>query len=275
MTLGFGRMNKGNRQEQLFASYLDRVLAGKEIPADTITDADMLSALQFAQKMAEIQPVISPRFQKELKNRLLEKLEKQEAAAVKHGWTWGIFRQPVWRAVTAVFLVVVVISALWSSGVFKFIIQPAATTTATTTTMSTTTTMTSTTTTTTVMPVAGSILGFDVATNKTVYTGGEPVVINLTYKNVSSQVLDLEKMPPILSVMSSETGRPVYTFAAGKEMRTLAPGATAKFSYSWNQSDFEGQSVTGSYYIELEDLEYQGQTLKFQLPRPVRFEIIR
>jgi hypothetical protein len=58
-------------------------------------------------------------------------------------------------------------------------------------------------------------------------------------------------------------------------MRTLAPGTTAKFSYSWDKTDFEGQSVTGSYYIELEDLEYQGQTLKFQLPRPVRFEIIR
>jgi hypothetical protein len=270
-------MNKGNRKEKLFASYLDRVLAGKEIPKDTITDADMLSALEFAQKMAEMQPAISPRFQKELKIRLLEKLEKQEAAAPKPGWNWGIFRQPAWRAAAAVFLVVVVISALWSSGLLKLIItSPAVTTTSTTTTMSSTTTTmttTATTTTTTVMPVAGAVLGFDVATTRSVYSAGEPVVINLTYKNVSSQVLNLEKMPPILSVMSSETGQPVYTFAAGKEMSTLAPGAAVKFTYNWNQADFKGQSVTGSYYIELEDLEYQGQTLTFQLPQPVRFEI--
>jgi hypothetical protein len=274
-------MNKETGKEKLFASSLDRVLAGKEIPADTITDADMLSALEFSQKMAELQPAISPRFQKELKNRLLEKLEKQEASAEKPVRNWGIFRQPAWRAAAAVFLVVVVISVVWSSGLLKLIIpQSVPTATSTTTTISTTTTktstttMTSTTTTTTIMPVAGNILGFDVATTKRVYSTGEPVVINLTYKNVSPQVLDLEKIPPILSVMSSETGQPVYTFAAGKEIDSLAPGNIVKFTYKWNQVDFEGQSVTGSYYLELEDLQYQGQTLKFQLPNPVRFEIL-
>ena len=132
-----------------------------------------------------------------------------------------------------------------------------------------------TTTTTTAMPVAGNILGFEVTTTKPLYTSGEPVVINLTYKNVSTQALNLVKMPPILSVMSSETGQPVYTFAAGKDVDTLSPGTTVKFTYNWNQADFEGQSVTGSYYIELEDLQYQGQTLKFQLPKPVRFEILQ
>jgi hypothetical protein len=274
MILGYGRMNKETRQEKLFASYVDGILAGKEIPADTIIDADMRSALEFTQKMVDIQPVISPRFQSELKNRLLEKLEKQEASAVRTGWTSDMFRRPVWRAVVAVFIVVFVISALWSAGLLKLVVtQPGVTTTATTTTTATSTTTAATTT--TIMPVAGNILGFDVATTKTVYTGGEPVVITLTYKNVTSQALDLQKMPPILSVMSSETGKPVYTFAAGKEMRTLAPGTTAKFTYSWDKTDFTGQSVTGSYYIELEDLEYQGQTLKFHLPNPVRFAILQ
>jgi hypothetical protein len=272
MILGFGRMNKETRQEKLFASYLDRVLAGKEILADTITDADILSALQFAKKMAEIQPVISPPFQKELKNRLLEKLEKQQSTVRKTIWNWSMFRQPVWRAVTAVFLVVVIVSALWSSGVLKPIESPLMTTTTATTTA--TTTMVSPATT-TIMPVAGTLFGFNVTTTKPVYNGGEPVVINLTYKNVSSQVLNLEKMPPILSVMSYENGKPVYTFAAGKEKRTLTPGTSVNFTYNWDQADFDGQSVTGSYYIELEDLEYQGQTLKFQLPEPVRFEILR
>jgi hypothetical protein len=285
MTLRFYSMSKGTKQEKIFAGYLDRVLSGKEVPADAPRDADMASALNFARKVAELQPVISPRFQKELKNRLLEKLEKQETAARKPGWNWDIFRQPVWRAVTAIFLVVVVVSALWNSGVFKLLVSPPSTTTTGTTTTGVTTTVPSTTvtssstttmtsTTTTVMPVAGAILGFDVVTTKAIYAAGEPVVINLTYKNVSNQKVDLDKMPPIISVMDSATGKPVYTFTAGKETRTLYPGATVKFTYDWNQTDFEGLPVTGNYYIELEDLQYQGQTLKFQLPRPVSFEIL-
>ena len=83
--------------------------------------------------------------------------------------------------------------------------------------------------------------------------------------------MKMDKLPPILSVMSSDTGKPVYTFAAGKEIRTLAIGDSVQYVYSWNDADFNGQLATGKYYIELEDMDYQGQTLKFHQPNPVQF----
>jgi hypothetical protein len=116
-------------------------------------------------------------------------------------------------------------------------------------------------------------LGFDVKTNKTNYSPGETVVIELIYENISPDILTIEKMPPILSVMNSETGEPVYTFAAGKNTRSLSQGESVTFTYSWDQKDFDGRVVGGKYYIELEDLEYQGQTLKFYMPQPAGFEI--
>jgi len=265
-------MNKHNKTEEIFSENLDRILAGEEAKTGTVSDVDMLSALDFAVKMADIQPAISTQFQRRLKAGLLKKLEDREIAAVeKNRWWAGLFQQPAFKAVAAVFLVILVVSLIWRAGVFDLspgVPQPTTTPLPTATEAATTTT-----TTTTTYYAVGSLLGYNVRTDKAFYQAGEKVVISLTLKNTANNVLKMEKLPPIISVMNAETHKPVYTFSGGKETHTLAFGETVQFAYTWDQTDFNGRAVSGGYYLELEDIEYQGQTLKIQQPQPVRFEI--
>jgi hypothetical protein len=258
-------MSKKREMETVFSENLDNVLAGKPIRADMITDAEILSALDFAGKIAKFRPTISEQYRISLKASLLRKLEIQEMPAKKNnGRSWNILRQPVWQAVTAVFLFILIISIVWRAGVFN-LSMPASS--------PTTTTIPTYTTTPTTVPTTGTLFSIDVKTNKSVYQSGELVKINLSMRNISSQQLKLDKLPPILSVMRSDTGKPVYTFSGGQDTRTLGYGETIQFTYSWNQADFHGQTVTGSYYIELEDLEYQGQAIQLHPTQPVSFEI--
>jgi len=268
-------MNKQQKIDKQFSENLDRILAGQSVQAEKIDDADLLTALDFAAGMAEMKPVITPQFQIRLKAELLEKLEKQETRVKKNPWYSLSLRQPVWQAVTAIFLVVLVISVIWRSGLFNIsrVPQPTTTMTTSTTTVKPTSTTTYTTTSTTAAAPAANLLTYSISTDKALYKTGENVIINLTLKNISSQTMKMEQLPPILSIMNSDTHKPVYTFAAGKDIRTLATGDSVQYSYSWNNADFNGQIVTGKYYIELEDMEYQGQTLKFQQPNPVHFEV--
>ena len=84
----------------------------------------------------------------------------------------------------------------------------------------------------------------------------------------------MEDFPPILSVMREDTRQPVYTFSAGTATRTLSPNSVATYTYTWKQLDYEGNALTGKYYIELEDLEYNGVPVQLNLNNPVKFEIL-
>jgi hypothetical protein len=54
----------------------------------------------------------------------------------------------------------------------------------------------------------------------------------------------------------------------------LAPGQTITFQENWPQVDANGSSVSpGTYYLELEDIDYQGQALHLNLAQPVSFTI--
>jgi hypothetical protein len=86
--------------------------------------------------------------------------------------------------------------------------------------------------------------------------------------------LQIEQYPPIVSLMDSDTHQAVYTFRAGSAANNMSPNATATFTLSWNQLDEWGEQVSGgSYYIELEDLYYQGNAVKMTLEDPVIFNI--
>jgi len=119
------------------------------------------------------------------------------------------------------------------------------------------------------------LLKADANTNKTSYLPGENVLIEVSLKNVTSQPIQIEKFPPILSLMQATSLQPVYTFTAGIVSLTLAPDETKRFVVSWDQHDAKGRDVTpGMYYLELEDLDYQGQTIRLNLTNPVRFNIL-
>jgi hypothetical protein len=116
-------------------------------------------------------------------------------------------------------------------------------------------------------------VSIEATTDKAAYNTGEDVKIALTMRNITRGPLTVTDFPPILSVMDENTKQPVYTFAAGEATRTLAPNGTATYTYTWKQVDFNGQPVSGTYYVELEDLEYNGQPVRLNLTQPVHFVI--
>jgi hypothetical protein len=273
MTSGGGEMNKQKDMEKLFTEKLDSILTGKEADISAVADAEIRSALEFARKMIQLRPSPSAQYSTRLKAGLLQKLDEQEARAKeKKGWSWNILRQPAWQAAVAVIVVILVVSIVWRSGMFKTEIIPPTTMTTTTVVPSTTAPAMTSVPSSTQAP--GALLSVSASTGKSTYKPGEKVGVNILMGNSSSQELKLEKLPPILSIMSVAAEKPVYTFAAGKETRTLAPGETAQFNYTWDGLDFDGERVAGRYYIELEDMEYQGKAVKLNLSRPADFEIL-
>ena len=292
MVLRGGKMSKDIGRQKEFLKDLDRILAGEKVKTDAITDKDLSLTLAFAQKIASLRVAPSPEFKSQLKARLLQKIVEQEEDArlkTKSGWlSWFNQHQLIWQAITVVMVVFVIGGLLWGTGLFKFSNHPPTTTTiATVTTTTKTTTMSTTkTTTTTTMTTATSAtttstvvpsgpLQANASTNKPSYPAGESVSIQVSLTNVTSSSITLEQFPPILSLMQADSLQPVYTFAAGTIEKTIAPHQTTSFTVTWNQQDAKGIAVTpGVYYLELEDLNYQGQTIKLNLANPVRFSIL-
>jgi hypothetical protein len=284
MNSGGGKMSKQRNIEAMFSENLDRILAGEEIDLNALGDVEMRSALEFSRRMSRLVPAPSAQFSTRLKAGLQQKLDEREARAEeKRGWSWNFLRRPAWQAVIAVLAVILIVSIVWRSGVFRPSIEaPKPSVTTTTTVVPTTTAPTtgapapSTTATTTpsATTAPGALLSVSAMTGKSTYQAGEQVGINVSMGNSSSQKLTLANLPPILSIMSAATEKPVYTFSAGKETLTLGPGDTLRFNYTWDGLDFNGVRVTGLYYVELEDLEYQGIQVPLHLGQPAYFEVL-
>jgi hypothetical protein len=256
-----------------------------------------------------LRPSPSPAFQANLKARLLVKIN-ENAAAEKTGWFWRLIpREPVWQAAAVLLVIVVVGVAIWGAHFRAGGGPPIAqvTTTTTTATMTaTTTTMTSTTatatstatatmtttatatmttatttmTTATTTPTAtstspaGNYLAVSAQTDKSAYAAGQPVNIQVTMQNVTGQPFTIKQYPPYLSLMRAADKLPVYTFINGTADLTLAPGQQVTFQDYWLQVDAKGNAVPpGTYYLELEDIDYQGQALHLNLNQPVSFTI--
>jgi hypothetical protein len=276
-------MDKQKDIEKKFAQYIDRIMAGESIQLDPSMDAEMRADLDFLKKVRSLGQTPTAQFEARLRAYLLAKLEAQQAQQPKEGWSFfRIFRQPAWQAAIAVMLVILVISIVWRQGVFRHEenlapSSPAATTTPASTQKTIATTAAPTTTkpaTTIPSGAAAPVVSIDAQSNKSTYKAGETVSISISMKNVSGQPLNLTDFPPIMSVMQSNTRKPVYTFHAGTTAMTLAPNQSATYTYTWDQTDFNGQQVTGSYYVELEDLEYNGQPYNLNLNNPVDFTIL-
>jgi hypothetical protein len=268
MILRGGEMGRERDIEKKFTENLDRILAGKEIKSDPSMDAELRAALDFARKMAALTTAPSAQYQARLKARLLQKLDEQEARKrERRGSFWGLLRtSPAWQGAVAALFIIIIISIIWRSGFFQPSIPapapaypdtkaPAATTPA-------------------AKPPPATLISVDASTDKAAYQPGETVKIELAMRNITKGQLTVTDFPPILSLMQEDTQQPVYTFTAGKDTRILAPNDVARYTYTWKQVDFKGRPVTGSYYIELEDLEYQGRAIQLNLSQPARFEIL-
>lgn len=268
-------MGREREIEKRFSEDLDRILAGEDVPEDTTMDREFRATLDFARRMSGLGAVPSAQYASRLQARLLQKLQEKEArAGQKHGWLWDLVRsRPVWQ-IAIVVLLVLVASVVWRTGVLQPITQspapvafPAATTSPAPVPAPTTAPAPA------ITPASGMLLSMDASTDKTIYRPGEQVVIDLAMRNVSPERLTVDRFPPVVSLMQSDTGQPVYTFPGITGTRILASNEIARVTLTWDQVDFRGIPVTGSFYVELEDLEYRGLALPLDLNQAVHFEI--
>ncbi len=286
-------MSRENREKE-FAEKLDRILAGEDIHIQNEMDDDLRASLDFARKMSSLRVEPSAQFKSYLKAKLLQQLNEREAdAEAGKGWLARLVRQPIWQAVAVLVLMIVVGGAVWGSGILNPSRQgtdkppsgvaSAPTATAATKTSEALTAVAPTTTApmlaspnATPAPAdnANTYLSVSATTDEYAYQLRQPVNIRVEWQNLTSQNLTIDEYPPILSIMDKSTGQAVYTFQAGRAARTLTPGEKADYIYTWNQDDARERPVgPGVYYVELEEMYYQGRSVPMILANPVDFTI--
>lgn len=177
---------------------IDRILVGKEVKVSATIDNDYRTALDFTQKMIMLRAAPSPSFKTQLKERLLSILSEEEGKVrsieIKRNRFWEALghlfpRQPVWRAVTATALVIVLatVGMFWYMGGFT---QPSAPP----------------------MPVAPKGIPSPVSAparppleltatpTQSAYLPGEPVTVELLFENLSSNLITVRPFPPQIQV---------------------------------------------------------------------------
>jgi hypothetical protein len=243
-------MSSQDELEKEYSERLDDLLAGRNAGIEQVPDAELRVTLDFSRRMGAVCVRPTPQFQSALKSRLLQKLADEETVrASRRGWLGRLFEQPVMRLAVALVLVAAVSTGLWLGGVFNGGGNQA--------------------------PAPSSPLAVSASTDKPSYAPGENVLINVTLTNATDEDLVFAQYPPILSLMDAVTKQAVYTFKTGSASDTLAPSQTASFTLTWNQRTETGSLVSsGRYYIELEDLYYQGHAVKLTLAQPASFDIL-
>ncbi len=280
-------MNRENKEE-LFKEYLDHLLAD-EAEKSKATDNDLLTAMDFAKKMKELRTAPTEAFRADLKTRLLQKLQEQDA--IKSSWFQRMFsRRVIWQVATSVTVILIAFGITWSMGVFQpteknnvalYFSEPDDTANqesikAPTVLMTTTATTTTTTTTESTLLTAGRgmILLTDVATGKAAYMMGEDVDIKVSLTNNTSTPLEIRPYPLVFNIIDAN-GQPVFTFSAGSEAIMLAPGEVTSFSVIWKQIDDQGEDIKpGIYSLEFGSLTYNNQVVQLEISNPVTFEIL-
>jgi hypothetical protein len=243
-----GVMSRRNDVERLFSEDVDRILAGERSQLASIADDDQRTALEFAAKIVEMEPAVRAHFQVALQTRLrtrLAELEERSRTRQRAGWWGKLLHRPAWQAVAAVVVLAMAGLIVWVASLSQ---QQS-----------------------TVVP---TIIGVTADTTKPEYAQGENVGIEVHLKNVTEANFTIARFPPILSIMDSATGQPVYTSSPGQNTVVLTPGEETSFTVLWDQIDIHGQpTAQGQYYIEFEDIDNQGQPLELNLGKPVIFRI--
>ena len=116
--------NKKSKFDKEFSQAIDRMLAGEKIgPYADIPD-DYREAIDFARKLISLKGTPRPSFKAELKDSLLSKLSEMEQERAGRSRFYErlkhlVPQRPVWRAVAASLMVIVVASGvIWGTGVF-------------------------------------------------------------------------------------------------------------------------------------------------------------
>jgi hypothetical protein len=235
-------MDEKKRKEEEFAQRVDDLLAGKQAQVDEAMDEDYRSNINFSKKIIECRGEPSDTFQEGLKKRLLSKLaEKENAEARRRSetisfWEWLknlVPQSPTWRtAAVTVTIAVVALVVVWRIGLFSPGESPIVT-----------------------GPLAPTVLvETRASTPKTVYTTGEEIDIQFTFKNIADEAFTFPFPPEIrIGDLGIEL---VRTFEVGQGTLTLTPGQSEGYDLTWNQKDDIGKQVpTGDYQIIIPNVQ--------------------
>jgi len=255
-------MGEEVNMEREFSKYLDRILAGEQVEVSAEVEPDFRTALDFAQKMAQLRAVPSQSFKAQLKERLLRELSESITEVVgrrnwfREGLRHLVPRTAAWRAAVTVAVVVImaVVGVFWGTGVLPGFRGGMAPAQAPAPVPATTATPT---------PAPGPMppprfpsppppLEVSVAIEQTIYFPGEQVEIKFLFANVSSEPIAVNPFPPEIRIrlpisMPGLRGE-VKSFPAGTEELKLEPGETRTHTLVWDQGDNSGQQVQPGWY---------------------------
>jgi len=222
------------KREIEFAEHVDDILVGKDARVNEGMDEDYRSNIDFARKIVECRGEPCPSFQEGLKKRLLSKLAEKEVAQTRRRsvtisfWDWiknPVPQSPAWRtAAVTLTVAVVALVLIWRIGLFSPGEGPIVT-----------------------GPVAPAVsVETRACTTKTLYTIGEEIDIQFTFKNITDETFTFYFPPEIrIGDLGAEV---VRTFDVGQGTLTLAPGQAENYDLAWNQKGDTGRQVPPGDY---------------------------
>jgi len=80
------------------------------------------------------------------------------------------------------------------------------------------------------------------------YLPGEIVEVKLSFTNVSSETIKLDRWPPEIQVKPRHQDEVVFSVAAGTQPLEIKPGDTITMDFTWDQKDTEGKQVSPGWY---------------------------
>ena len=245
--------------EKEFSENIDQMLAGEEVKVSAGMDDDCRAALDFAQKLIRLRGVPSPSFKAQLKERLLSRLGEEEARAeAKRNWFMEglrrlVPRQPVWQALTALLVVVVVAGGItWGIGTLKVSGPPPAPTPAPLAPRE--------------MPPPApprpsleleAIPLSPIEYAPGVFLPGEEVKVEFRFSNASSEPITVAPFPPEIEIVRPGTDEDgvVRSFPEGSGQLDISPVETVEYTLVWDQQDYNGkQVVPGWYYVDVKGI---------------------
>jgi hypothetical protein len=113
----------------------------------------------------------------------------------------------------------------------------------------------------------------DASLNKDTYLPGEDVVIEFSFKNVTSEPFQIDPFPPLIQI--SHHSEVLRSFSPWEATNTLGPDEVVTYILTWDQSDEQEQQVPyGNYYIKLGDIKLGDRTMSLHLSGTRQFLIL-
>jgi hypothetical protein len=250
MTFGSLKVGKRTEEERRFSENIDRLLAGEKARIGEDMDEEQRTAIDLARKLIEFRDTPSPHFKDHLKRQLLLKLAEQEGVARRERQRTNRFRKalgnlipqnPAWRAAIAtVAVAVLAVIVLWGSGTLTPTPQQNGQLMEMAPTLGKSFT-------------APEVIEIT-ASEMTLAPFGDSFKVDLTFRNVSPESVEVAPFPPAFQITMADSGGVIRSLEAGNERREILPSGTLAFTLVWDQRDDNGkQAAPGRYSIAIID----------------------